>query len=301
MKINKNKIVFVSVLAVVIIFIVAYSLMVFTVSEEGIKQKITEPSVPALGQQEKKYNSKLDAINDLKEVRQNNAPSIYDEKILDSLSLETDLSQELQENLDSLYQRQANVYEQIKNEPEYLVDKVEEKINQIADEVLPDNKQITLKHQIFFASATSLELTKKDEDFNSFPVEIDGDQVVQANSRLKLSFTQDVIISGQSFAKNTPVYGLVSFQPNRVLIAINHIEQYAVRLKAFDLQDGGEGIYMENNFRADASREVVDDIIQDINIPSVPQLGGITKVLQRNNRKIKVTILNNYKLILKNE
>ena len=300
MKINKNKIVFVSLVAVVIIFIVAYSLMVFTVSEEGIKQKITEPSVPALDQQEKNYNSKLDAINDLKEVRQNNAPSIYDEKVPDSLNLEPDIDQELQENLDSLYQRQTSIYENVKNKPEVFENKLDNKVQEVANEQLPNNNEIALNHQLFFASATSLELTKE-QGSNSFPVGIDGDQVVQANSRLKMLLTQDAFISGHSFAKNTPVYGLINFQPNRVLISIDHINQVPIKLKAFDLQDGSEGIYVENNFRAEASREIVDDIVQDINIPSVPQLSGISRVFQRNNRNVKVAILNNHKLILKNE
>ena len=43
----------------------------------------------------------------------------------------------------------------------------------------------------------------------------------------------------------------------------------------------------------------LDDIIGDINIPTVPQVGGVTKVLRRSNRNVKVTVLNNYRLILK--
>jgi len=56
---------------------------------------------------------------------------------------------------------------------------------------------------------------------------------------------------------------------------------------------------VENSFRADASREVIDDVIQDINVAGLPQVGGIKKVFQRNNKNITVTITNNYKLILK--
>ena len=100
-------------------------------------------------------------------------------------------------------------------------------------------------------------------------------------------------------SKNTLVYGFISFQPNRALIEIENIQHSPTSLKAFDLQDGSEGIYVENNFRAEATNEVMDDIIGDINIPSVPQVGGITKVLKRNNRNVKVTVLNNYQLILK--
>ena len=75
----------------------------------------------------------------------------------------------------------------------------------------------------------------------------------------------------------------------------------AVSLKAYDLQDGSEGIYIENSFRAEAKREVVEDLVDDINITGVPQVSGIQKIFQRSNRNVKVTVVNNYKLILKPE
>jgi hypothetical protein len=99
--------------------------------------------------------------------------------------------------------------------------------------------------------------------------------------------------------KNTPIFGFISFQPNRALIEIENINHHPTKLKAFDLEDGSEGIYVENNFRAEVSREVIDDVIGDINIPSLPQVGGITQVFRRNNRRVKVTVINNYRLILK--
>ena len=80
---------------------------------------------------------------------------------------------------------------------------------------------------------------------------------------------------------------------------IENINHHPIKLKAIDFQDGSEGIYVENNFRAEATREVLDDVIGDINIPSVPQVGGLTQVFRRSNRKVKVTVLNNYRLILK--
>jgi hypothetical protein len=93
----------------------------------------------------------------------------------------------------------------------------------------------------------------------------------------------------------------VTFQPNRVLIKIENIDHVTLTLKAYDIQDGLEGIYIENSFRSDASREVVDDIVQDINLPGIPQVGGIKKVFQRNNRNVKVLVADNYQLILRNK
>ncbi|MDX1286199.1 MAG: conjugative transposon protein TraM, partial [Draconibacterium sp.] len=106
-------------------------------------------------------------------------------------------------------------------------------------------------------------------------------------------------INGKLMPKNTTVFGFISFQPKRALIEIENIKHHPTKLKAFDLQDGSEGIYVENNFREEVTREVFDDVIGDINIPSVPQVGGLTQVFRRSNRRVKVTVLNNYILILK--
>ena len=114
-----------------------------------------------------------------------------------------------------------------------------------------------------------------------------------------MRLTRPARIDDKLIPKNTPVFGFVSFQLNRVLIEIENINKHPTSLKAFDLEDGSEGIYIENNFRAEVTTEVLDDVIGDINIPSVPQVTGIGKVFRRNNRNVKVTILNNYRLILK--
>ena len=161
-------------------------------------------------------------------------------------------------------------------------------------------KVLGLEHQLFFAASPkpndALIIGNTDE---TIYVVVDGEQLVQANSRLRMRLTKAATINGKLIPKNTPVFGFISFQPNRALIEIENINHHPTRLKAFDLQDGSEGIYVENNFRAEATREVLDDVIGDINIPSVPQVGGITQVFRRSNRRVKVTVLNNYRLILK--
>ena len=73
-------------------------------------------------------------------------------------------------------------------------------------------------------------------------------------------------------------------QPNRTMISIENITHKRMTFNAYDLQDGSEGIYIENSFKADASREVLDDIVQDVNVAGLPQVGGIKQVFRRNNR-----------------
>lgn len=306
MKIKKNKIVFMSVLVVIFIFLISYTVMIMG-DDEGESENLEQTLVPDLEENQKEYDSKLDAINDLKKVRENNAPSIYDEKLIDSTGLyNPDLPElEKQRIVDSIYNSGRIQYSEkkyqnfgrrkvVQNElstADSANNKAEQKI---------EAKELGLEHQLFFAA------TPKPNEYSilgntdeTIYVVVDGDQVVKTNSRLRMRLTEAATINGKQMPKNTPIFGFISFQPNRALIEIENIKYHPTKLKAFDLQDGSEGIYVENNFRAEITGEVLDDVIGDINIPTVPQVGGITKVLKRKNRNVKVTVLNNYRLILK--
>lgn len=309
MKIEKNKIVFGSVLLVVIIFIIGYSIMIFG-SDEEENSSLRHTLIPELEQEQEDFKSKLDAVNALKEVRETNIPSIYDERFLDSMGYyDPDLRNKRKEQIvDSIY-RQSRItysesnYSNLPGNVEKENPRTPETEKKTFSEPLiapVSVKELGLEHQLFYSSnpVQSTE-TSTAGKVNQILVEVDGEQVVRAGYRLKMRILEDAVVNNVPIAKNTPVYGFISFQPNRALIEIENINHQQVRLKAYDLQDGSEGIYVENSIRADASREVIDDIIQDIDIPGVPQVGGIKKVFQRNNRNIKVTVINNYKLILK--
>lgn len=306
MKVEKNKIVFSAVLAVILIFLIAYSVMVMG-DDESENENLNQTLVPELEQEQKEYDSKLDAINDLKEVRETNAPSIYDEKLIDSLGFyDPDLDEKEKKRIvDSIYETGRINY----SDKTYKNIGVKRVVAQVAEEVDSveikteqkiEAKGMGLEHQLFFASAPlrNESLITGNTDGVIYVV-VEGNQVVKVNSRLRMRLTKAATINGKLIPKNTDVFGFISFKPNRALIEIENIEHHPTSLKAFDLQDGSEGIYVQNSFRAEATNEVLDDIIEDINIPSVPQVSGISKVLRRNNRNIKITVLNNYKLILK--
>lgn len=306
MKVEKNKIVFAAVLAVIFIFLISYSVMVMG-DDESETENLQQTLVPDLDENQKEYESKLDAINDLKEVRENNAPSIYDEKLIDSLGFyDPNLPEREKERIvDSIYDAGKIQYSEkryrnfgrkrVAQTKTSTIDSAE-----IKREQKIEAKELGLEHQLFFAAAPKPnEFSILGNTDETIYVVVDGDQIVKVNSRLRMRLTKAATINGKLMAKNTPIFGFISFQPNRALIEIENIKHHPTKLKAFDLQDGSEGIYVENNFRAEATNEVLDDIIGDINIPTVPQVGGITKVLKRRNRNVKVTVLNNYKLILK--
>ena len=306
MKVEKNKIVFAAVLAVIFIFLISYSMMVMG-DDENENENLEQTLVPDLDENQKEYDSKLDAINDLKEVRQNNAPSIYDEKLLDSTGLYNPDLPELEKEriVDSIYNAGKIQYSE-KKYRNLGQKKVTQKHTQQIDsaelkrEQKIQAKELGLEHQLFFAASPKpKEVSVIGNTDETIYVVVDGDQVVKANTRLRMRLTKSATINGKLMPKNTPVFGFISFQPNRALIEIENIKHHPAKLKAFDLLDGSEGIYVENNFREEVTREVLDDVIGDINIPSVPQVGGLTQVFRRSNRRVKVTVLNNYKLILK--
>ncbi len=306
MKIEKNKIVFIAVLAIVFIFLISYSVLVLG-DDENKNDNLEQTLIPDLEENQKEYDSKLDALNDLKEVRENNAPSIYDEKLIDSMGYyDPDLPErEKKRIVDSIYDAGKIQYSE-KRYTNFGQKKVEKKqlveidSAEILRELKIEAKELGLEHQLFFAADPKPnELSIIGNTDATIYVVVDGDQIVKANTRLRMRLTKAATVNGKLMQKNTPVFGFISFQPNRALIEIENIKHHSTKLNAFDLQDGSEGIYVENNFRAEATNEVFDDVIGDINIPTVPQLGGITKVLSRSNRNVKVTVLNNYKLILK--
>ncbi|WP_308990893.1 conjugative transposon protein TraM [Mariniflexile litorale] len=65
------------------------------------------------------------------------------------------------------------------------------------------------------------------------------------------------MINNVRIPRNTFIYGFVSFRPNRSIIAIENINHYPTNLKA-NYQDGSEGIYIENSFRADAYHNILN-------------------------------------------
>lgn len=306
MKIEKNKVVFGSILAFVIIFIVSYSVLVLGDDSEEFEQ-LKQTNVPELEEEQEQYKSKLDAINALKEVRETNAPSIYDEKLIDSLGYyDPDLqNKEKARIVDSIYKSGRINYNE--NSFRRASTELRKPEVQLADSITPEikksleTKEIGLEHQLFFSSQPLInktEIASINTDSYIY-AEVDGEQVVKTNSRLRMRLIENAVINTKPVKKNTLIYGFISFKPNRALIEIENIQHQPVKLKAFDLQDGSEGIYVENSFRNDVTREVISDVVEDINVTGVPQISGIKKIFQRDNKNIKVTITNNYKLILK--
>ena len=304
MKVEKKKIVFLSVIGVVLLFIVGYSVFVLGGEDEnanGLQQTL----VPELEEGEEMYSSKKVAVDAIKKEKERIAPSIYDERFLDESGMydENLLDKKKQRMVDSIYRLgridySDNSYQGKLKRP--LKRTKIKKDNSIEKEKDTSTilKAMGLEHQLFFVvNPGVLEGGIRDV----LKEEVDGEQTIKINDRLQMRTTEDAIINGTKVLRNTIVYAIVKFRPNRVILEVENIDHISMELQAFDLADGLEGIYIKNSFRGDVFNEVLGDVVEDINVPGVPQVGGIKKVFQRNNRNVKVTVNNNYKLLLKTE
>ena len=310
MKIEKNKIVFSAILLCILLFLGGYAMLVLGEDEEPTLDNNQIP-VPKLEDDQKEYSSKLDAINDLKEVRQTNAPSIYDERLLDSTGVYDPqlLDKEKMRIVDSIYQQgqiqySEKTYDNINSKyspSKSSKDVANETIVEIEEnETVVAAKELALEHQLFFASHPMENEDLNIQNTDAFIyVRVDGTQTVKTNYRLQMRLMKDAVIYGKRIPKNTSIYGFVSFKPNRTIIDIENINHRPVKLETYDFQDGSEGIYVKNSFRAEVANEVIGDVVNDINIAGVPQIRGFKRIFRRNQRDAKVTITDNYQLILR--
>ena len=188
---DRNKIIFISIISLVLAFIILYATMVMgetNTSEELLK----EPEVPELKEEQKEYSSKLEAVNDIKEKRESNAPSIYDESLLDSTGAYDPLlkEKERQRIVDSIYRNGRISYGNGQNTKTVGANKtpIRKKVNtkNKANNV-PD---FTTSHKAFFSSApvskpTTLKMNATKTDAFIL-VEVNGEQTVKNAERLEL-------------------------------------------------------------------------------------------------------------------
>lgn len=306
MKLQKNKIVFVLVLVCVVLFITVYALLTFGKEQEP-ELNTDQIPLPDLGESPKAYESKLEALEAIKEERETTAPPLYPERMVDDKGYFNPdyMEYEKQRIIDSVYSSgKLNVQrERIGGWEETPT--IEPKTEPtLIEDPMPENpitiKESALEHQLFFASDPMVRPLQVNGTADvQILVRVDGTQTVRQGYRLSMRSEEDAIINGKRIPRNTSIYGFVGFRPNRAMITIDKIDHNPVSLAAYDLQDGDEGIYIVNSFRAEAGKEVVGDAIGDINIGGLPQVRGIKALFQRDNRRIKVTVSDNYQLVLK--
>ncbi|AYN67546.1 conjugative transposon protein TraM [Euzebyella marina] len=309
MRLDKKRVVFYLGLATVLLFIGGYYYS--NVKNEGKEMSnSTEVLTPKLVDEQKQYESKLEAIEELKEPRIKNVPSLYPEHMVDEKGyINPDYIQyEKHRLIDSIY-NQSLFQSERKIATDTNSSILLRKNNDTMIQNTPSNnnskdinvagQELGLEHQLFFSSNPRILVEKGlSNDTEKIIVRVDGNQKIRKNYRLKMRLVKDAIIDGEIVEKNTPIYGFISFKPNRVIVDINKINHRSVELKAYDFQDGSEGIYVENQIKEEVTNEIIGDMVDDFNIAGVPPVNSLKKVFQRNHRAIKVLVLDNYQFLL---
>ena len=301
MKTDKKKIVFGGIILLVLGFIGVYAFWMYG-GDAANRALVDRISIPELEQQISEYESRMEAVNDLKDERKSNAPSVYQEVDLDSLETE---AQELekQELIDSLLgsswlEEVPEDYLTTPETPAIKIDSFDTKPNVVPEmDLAIMSKELGLNQQLFFTSNPKLK-SEEVTSTNELHIVVSGTQTVRANDRLQLRTTKATVWNGIRIPAHTLLYASVSFQPNRVLLEVVSIDGIPVKLKAYDIQDGREGIFVKNSYQQEARREVVEDVVNDIKLPGVPQIRGLKNVFRRSNRQVKVTVFDNYQLLL---
>ncbi|RPG30140.1 MAG: conjugative transposon protein TraM [Muricauda sp. TMED12] len=299
MKAQKNKIVFVLLIVFTVLFISVYSILTFGKDKEEELDSEHIP-LPDLEDTSVDYESKLEAIEAIKEEKQSTAPSIYPDHMMDDKGYFNPdyMEYEKQRIIDSVYQ--SNFVMAI-SPPMEKKDRLSEQV--LRDPVLPDSinlevsdsistQKMELEHQLFFASHPTL-----DVEFDGL-AHVDGNQIVKNGHRLILRLDTAMYFNGHHFPIGSRIYGFIKIRPNRILLDIVKVGKYHVKFKAFDLQDGQEGIYVENQLRGEVVESGLDAALGEINIPGIPQVGGVKRIFQRRNRSVKVAIQHQYQIKL---
>lgn len=297
MNLEKNKIVFAGVLALILLFLVGYSFWVL--DDKKVEPALTAPELPNWEGADAPFESKIKALDALKEARpETPLPSPYPDHMIDEKGYFNPdyMEYEKQRIIDSVYarehfSREVSFLDAPKGEP------VTENIPKGSRPTHPPARsaeELALEHQLFFAAQPTAA-----ESRYFARARIAGDHLLRKQSRIQLQTLEEAALQEETLPKNSTLWGTVQFGLNRVFISVLHPTDETQVLEAYDLQDGLRGIYLENSFRAEAGSQLLQDVVQDVNIAGLPQINGIKNVLRRRQQNLKVTVLDGHRLLLK--
>ncbi|WP_286760583.1 conjugative transposon protein TraM [Salegentibacter sp. UBA1130] len=302
MNIDRKKAVFIGVVVLITCFIVAYGFWGMETDEKMTEKKISNPDVPALIGESEEYQSRMEAVNQLREERDRVPPSLYPDMDFEAYEpYDPYLGENEKTKLMDSILKSGPEPDEYHFEP--VTSSFKEKDTSGITSVIkstnsPDHIPGEGHLEFFFVSKDQKSISLEDSSAR-FRVSVNGDQVVRKDERLELRTIDPIKIGKDSLASNSLIYARSGFRANRLLLELTGNSIPGGKLVAYDLTDGLEGIYIENSFRSQATTEVLDDVIQDINISGVPQVRGLKAIFQRDNRNVKVKVLHQHQLILK--
>lgn len=153
----------------------------------------------------------------------------------------------------------------------------------------------------FFSSRDKVQTNSTQQQSDPFIYAvIKGDQLgVKNGQRVVLMLAKNTVINGKTFLKNTIIYSQTEFKSSRINFNISSINQIPMNLKAYDAEDGGLGLNVNQSLLVETSSEVASDATDEVDVSGIPLGNTIKKLLKKKQRIPKIDLLNNQKLILK--
>ena len=277
MKLSRNKVVYFSIVASILIFIIAYGVSVFENDKET--EPLSAPEVPVPSEEEVQYKDRLEAIDKIEAEREMIIPDIYD--------AEPDTA-----GVDSIL---TSFDDTMSNYPDPEVDRLVAEYDQDFSGERPLREQAEgydgQKQDPIFSR--DIKDTKAYQDLRAV---VFTDQVVRSGDRLKLllsGLTRDKGDGGEA----TTVYGICRVNGNRVDIDVSLGD--GRQWKAFDLLDHQEGLYIKNQRQGISTDNVAREISTEIQVPGIPFIPRIRNLLFQPKRGTKVQLRDQYEFILK--
>nr|WP_294899683.1 conjugative transposon protein TraM [uncultured Pedobacter sp.] len=168
------------------------------------------------------------------------------------------------------------------------------------------------KNSQIYQLAKSLKPDLLDPNTNTIKAVIHQTQEVVSGSVVKLRLLDSIIINGTIIPKNQMIYGLAHVNNERLEINLKTLRYknsiLPVSLSAFDL-DGLEGLFIPGAMNRDASKEGVDDALQNLQIMTMdPSIGaqaasaGVQAakgLFRKKVKQIRVELKAGYQLLLR--
>lgn len=304
MKMSKNKIVFISILICIVLFIVGYSIMIFG-EDDSEPMELSAVPLPALEKERKQYNSKIEAIDDIKMERTYLPPTLYEEDLTDSTgSLLSDLEVLQKEILvDSVLTIRTIDYVEKPIRPQTKRTEPEAKDHEKHSIEIDDG--IKDRHHDFFNQIPEIEISEeasKSHKDEFIRVKVHGGHKLKDRYRVTMSLIESAKMDHEIKPKGTLIYGIVNFSQNRMFVKVTNIDLRAVSLEAYDCFDGNKGVYVITSIiRANEGTpgELLGDAVDQVNVPGVPDFRGIRSIFQRKTRMRYVKIPDGLEFILR--
>lgn len=132
----------------------------------------------------------------------------------------------------------------------------------------------------------------------NIPIMVNGDQTIKKGARVNMLLQKDAVINGKLYKRNTKIYGFANFAEHRLFISINNIQNNPVKLKIYDAQDGGLGLYTKQNLVGEVEQEVKEDVVDEIKLAGIKVGTTVKKIFKKKNKEPKILLFNRTKFIM---